>query len=510
MAINPVNTNRVTGLASGFDTDSLVTSMLSNYQARLDRQNRTTAKLQWKADALRNVNSLLKTFRESNMSVLNSSANMLSKSSYSAFNVTMLSTTKAVSVSAGASAVEGKVTIKSVTQLAAAATLGSADVFSEPISTNTALKDLSFNNALRFDENGEISFSINDVDFTFTEDTKLSDMMSQINASSAGVKMSYSSLKDGFTLTSKTVGSASEIKIVNTSGNAFSEEDNAFGIAAQTMNGKDAMLNIDGYDVVRSGNTFTIDGITYTLNDVYTPAEEEDGISFTVSRNVEEVVDKISKFVDSYNELIGKLQGMLSESVFRSYTPLTDEQRDAMSDTDIAQWEEKAKSGLLRNDASIRSLIDTIRSALYTAVEGTGLKLSDIGLTTGAYSDGAKITLDKAKLRTALENNPDAVANLFTQTSSSEDAGVKFKESGLIVRISNAMLNYTSQATSTTLSLLQTQISDSEEAADTLEDKMYSKSEALYRKFSAMESALAKLNSQSSWLSSLFSSNKSS
>lgn len=510
MAINPVNTNRLSGLASGLDTDSLVTSMLSTYQSRLDKQNRTTAKLQWKADALRSVNSLLKTFRESNMSVLNSSSNMLSKSSYSAFSVTMLTTTKAVSVSAGASAVEGKVTINSVTQLAAAAMLGSTDVFSGQISTSTALKDLSFNKALKFDENGEISFSINDVDFTFSQDTKLSDMMSQINASSAGVKMSYSSLKDGFTLTSKSIGSASGIKIVNTSGNAFSEEGSSFGIAAQTINGKDAMLNIDGFDVVRPGNTFTIDGITYTLNDVYTPGEAEGGISFTVTRNVEEVVDKISKFVDSYNELIGKLQSMLGESVYRSYTPLTDAQKEAMSDTDIAQWEEKAKSGLLRNDASLSSLINTIRSALYTAVEGTGLKLSDIGLTTGAYTDGGKITLDKAKLRTALENNPDAVANLFTQASSSAGAGDKFKESGLIVRISNAMLNYTSQATNTTLSLLQTQISDSEEAADTLEEKMYDKSEALYKRFSAMESALAKLNSQSSWLSTLFSSSQSS
>ncbi len=516
MAINPVNTNRVTGLASGLETDTIVKSMLASYQSRLDKQNQSTTKMQWKADALRSVNSLIKTFRESNMSVLNASNNMLSASSYSAFDVTMLTTTSAVTIKAGSAALEGKMTINSITQLAEAASLDSTDVFSAEINRNAALKDLSFKTPLNFDANGEIKFSINGASFTFSQDTTLNDMMSEINASDAGVKISYSSLKDGFNIISKTTGSASKIEIKNTSGNLFSYQDGegntvagAIGIAEQTKPGKDAMLKIDGIDVVKSSNTFTIDGITYTLNDQYIPAGADDkGISFTVKKNVDTIVDRISKFVDSYNELVGKLQNLVGESVYRAYAPLTDEQKDSMKEADINKWEEKAKSGLLHNDSGIQQLLTNVRKALYTTVEGTGMKLSDIGLTTGAYADGAKITLNKDKLRTALETNPDAVTSLFTKTSKSTDASVKFNESGFMARISDTLLNYTSRATDVSLKSLDKNISDAKDAVETLEEKMYTKSEALYKKFSAMEAALAKLNSQSNWMASMFSSGK--
>jgi flagellar hook-associated protein 2 len=77
MAINPVTTNRVTGMASGLDIDEIVKNMMQVDQSRLDRQNRTTTKLQWKADALREVNSLIKAFREANLSVLSPDTNMM-------------------------------------------------------------------------------------------------------------------------------------------------------------------------------------------------------------------------------------------------------------------------------------------------------------------------------------------------------------------------------------------------------------------------------------------------
>ena len=503
MAINPVTTNRVTGLASGLDIDTLVKNMLQVDQARLDKQNQTTTKLQWKADALREVNSLISVFRQNNLLGLNGTTGMLYPASYTSFDVTMLTDTNAVTVSAGSSAIEGKVIINEITKLAEAAKLTSEDVFSGNISIDTALKDLAFKTELTFDENKEIKFSINGKDFTFSEDTLLNDMMSQINASGAGVKMSYSSLSKGFTITAKTMGSASKIEIDNISGNAFSETNSAFGIAEQLKTGEDAELKINGYNVVRSSNTFTIDGITYTLKN---EAPNTQPISFTVNKNLDATIDKISAFVDSYNELIGKLQDMIGEKVYRDYHPLTDAQKDEMSEADIEKWEKNAKSGLVRNDSGISGLLTVVRSALYTKVGDTGMSLSDIGLTTGAYADGAKITLNKDKLRKALENNPDAVTSLFTQTSSAEDSSVKFKESGLMVRISNAMLDYSKKATDVSLSSLEDQISDSKDRVDIFEYKIAEREEALYIKFSRMEAALASLNSQSSWLSSMFSS----
>ena len=141
-----------------------------------------------------------------------------------------------------------------------------------------------------------------------------------------------------------------------------------------------------------------------------------------------------------------------------------------MKDKEIELWEEKATSGLLRNDAAISSLLSSLRSAFYTVVESAGISAAEIGLTTGSYGDGGKITVDKDKLRKALESNPDQVTNLFVATSKSDDKAQANKESGLIVRISNALLNYSSSVTTTPWSALK-RISDSKESEETLLDR---------------------------------------
>ena len=493
---------RLSGLSSGIDTDAVVKAMLTTEQTRVDKQKQTTTKLEWKANALREINTLIKNFRSSYLSVLNPSSNMLSASAYNIYTTTLLTPTSAVSISAGSSAVAGKVTINSITQLAASAKVSSTDVFTgESLNTGTRLEDLELATPLLFDSDGNISFSINGKDFTFSKDTTLSEMMNTINSSEAGVKMTYSSLTKGFAITAKATGSSSRVEIQNISGNAFAEEDAAFGIAAQEpVYGQDAILTIEGRQVVKSSNTFTIDGITYTLND-----ESSAPISFNVQRDVESAVNKITSFIDAYNSLITTLQNKLEEKVYRDYLPLTDVQKESMKDKEIELWEEKAKSGLIRNDAAISSLLSSLRGAFYTAVESAGVSAAEIGLTTGSYGDGGKITVDKDKLRKALENNPDMVTNLFTAISKSEDKAQANRESGLIVRISNALLNYTSSVTDNTLASLEKRISDSKDAEDTLLDRLAVRQEALYARFTAMESALASLSSQSSWLTSLLS-----
>ncbi len=497
-----VSSLRLSGMSSGIDTESVVKSMLLTMQAKVDKQNQMTTKLEWKADALREINALIKSFRESNMSVLNSGSNMLSSSAYNAFSVSMLTSTSAVSVSAGSSANTGQMTINSITQLAASAVMtGAANAFNGgSMNTSTKLADLELTNALEF-EDGEISFAINGKTFTFTEDDTLAGMMSTINSSDAGVKMSYSSLTKGFSITSKATGSSSKVEIENLTGNAFAATDAAFGIAEGLDMGDDAMLKINNIDVVKSSNTFTIDGISYTLN-----TQSGSEISFNVAQDVSSSVNKIKSFINSYNDLISKLENKIQEKTYRAYTPLTDEQRNAMEDSEIELWEGKAKSGLLRSDNAISSLLSSMRSAFYTAVEGTGLSAAEIGLTTGLYTDGGKITVDENKLRTALQNNPDAVTNIFTAKSTSTDSKTAFAQSGLVVRMSDALLKYTSSATSNSLASLEKQISDSEDMESSLIVKLSTKEEALYKRFAAMETALSSLNSQSSWLSSLFTS----
>ncbi len=514
MAVNGVNSStlRLMGLSSGLDTDSIVKSLLEIDQLKVDKQSKLVTKLQWQGDAYREVNVQLKNFRDKYMNTL-SPDNMFSAFSYKAFTASLTTDTKAVKISAGSTAMAGSHTINSIDRLASAATVSSS-VRLEGVTVNTKLSELA---GIEFDvqtipgevgEDGEpgedvtvrtLSFSVNGQEFTFNADATLSSVISAVNGNAkAGVTMNYSSLKRGFTFSSNSTGDASAITLQNNTGNLFGTG-GVLGIAEGTVNGKDALLTIDNEQVQRSSNNFTIDGVTYSLK-----AESKNvAIDFTVERDTEAVVNKVASFIDAYNELITSLQNKLQEKVYSTYEPLTDTERDSLSEKQIEQWEEKAKSGLLRNDSKLTGLLSTLRGAFYSAVEGAGASAYEIGLTTGEYGDGGKIVLDKDKLRSAIEQNPEQVSRIFAAVSSSTDPAEKNRQSGLVTRMFSTMNSYSNYVTKETLDLNGMQLSNAKSKLSNLEEWLSDNEEKYYKRFTAMETSLTKLNSQTSWISSL-------
>ncbi|MGI6192248.1 MAG: flagellar filament capping protein FliD [Christensenellales bacterium] len=500
MALTINNSNKITGLASGLETDTIIEGLMKQYQLKVDKQAQKTIKLEWTADAYREINNLIKNFRSEYLSVL-SSNNMMTTSAYSNFTVSMLTTNGAVSVSASSSAVAGEYTIQSIDQLATAAAVESREVFvGAKYDSETKLSELQLENMLQFEEveneDGEIekvlSFSINGKTFTFNEDTTIGEMMRKVNSSGAGVTMRFSSLKKGFSLTTDKTGSDSQINIVNLKGNAFSTADSAFGIAEGLYTGQDAICTIEGMTVTQSTNSFTFDGITYNLT-----AESDTPIKFRVDQDYEKTADNIVKFIDAYNELIDKLQGKLSEKVYRNYAPLTDAQKKEMKEDEIKKWEEYAKSGTLHNDPYIRTLLTELRSAFLSKPEGVNKSLYDIGISTKSWSEGAKIKVDRDKLITALKEDPESVKQLFASTDTEGGPG-------LMVRVSNSLLNYTKNTTDIALDSLDDRITKAKEVSKSLTAKMEQKEKDLWRKYSEMESALARLNGIYGWISTLF------
>lgn len=492
---------RLNGLSSGLDTEAIVKSLLEIDQLKVDKQFKLAEKLEWKGDAYREINLKLKTFREKYMSVLSPSTNMYSSAAYNAFAVTMNTQTSAVGITAGSNAYVGSLSISNIklATSAQAASSGKMNV-ADGTNINSTLKD-AFGEEM-FDETTEkISFTINGTEFEFSKETTIGQMVNQINASDAKVNISYSSLKKGFTITSKSTGAESKVSIVNKTGKAFAadEADAAFKIAECDKTGTNATAIIDGEPVERSSNTFTIDGITYALKE----NTGDTKINFSVARDTDAVYKRIVDFVDSYNTLIADLQAKLDETVYSDYEPLTDTEREGLSETQVTQWETKAKSGLLRNDNGIRMLLQDLRSAFYSAVEGAGKSAAAIGLETGAYSTTGKIIINETKLKEALANNPDQVASIFSKVSSATDSSTKYKESGLVVRLSNSLNSYMSNSTSITLETNAKQVTNANNRLDQLEDWLANNEKKYYARFTAMETALAKLNSQTGWISSL-------
>ena len=163
--------------------------------------------------------------------------------------------------------------------------------------------------------------------------------------------MKYSRLTDTFTITADDGGADSKLTIKNISGNAFGES-SAFGISeGTTKNGQNAKVTISdgtttsGVTQEKDSNAFTIDGLTYQLNDT-----TSSDISFQVERDYSTTVDAIQKFVDSLNTVITTITGYTTgKDNSADYPPLTESQKDDMTDDEIEKWETTAKTGILRH-----------------------------------------------------------------------------------------------------------------------------------------------------------------
>jgi flagellar hook-associated protein 2 len=293
-----------------------------------------------------------------------------------------------------------------------------------------------------FGEEEPISFSINDVSFEFDANIAIADIMKVVNRSEAGVVMSYNSLTDKIAINGTTTGASSSIKIENTTGQFFGTQSITNIETGTIRNGTDAKATINGLEVTRNTNVFSIDNVTYALKGLTT-----EPITYTISSDVESIMSKITHFVSDFNQLYGNLQEMTSEKVELDYKPLTDKQKEEMSESQIEKWEEKAKSGLLRNDNILTNIMNQMRNAFWDPVEGTGLTFNQIGIKTSNNYNKFELVIDETKLRTAIQQDAQEVMNLFHQTNgtsynpsaSGQAKSTRYQQSGLSTRISDIL-----------------------------------------------------------------------
>ncbi len=378
---------------------------------------------------------------------------------------------------------------------------------------------------------GEVKFSINGVDFSYDfsgadKDKTIKDIVSDISNKS-NVDIGYSELTKSFTMTSKTEGAEQTLNVSDTSGNFIST---LFGSLYTVQNGKDAVVTITepgqstGVQVTKSTNNFTIDGVNYQLNsDTATGTD----IKFSLNGNSDEVVDNIKNFVDKYNSMITAFNTKLNEKREYDYQPLTDDQKEDMKDDDITAWEEKAKQGLLKNDFELSDFLTQLRQAIYTPVEGVGLSMSDIGITTSSdWTQNGTLVIDEDKLKSAIQNDPEKVSELLTkQTSTSnkyyspdltaDQRSARYADEGVFQRVNDIFQDYTrtlrdsggrkgifleqagiSGDTSDTTNSLSQQIKEKDDQITELTDKLSDKENAYYDQYTKMEQAIANLQAQ--------------
>jgi flagellar hook-associated protein 2 len=624
---------RITGMATGMDTEATIKQMMKPYNMKVDKMKQDRQVVAWRQELYRDILSDTSTIKSTYFDVLKPDTNMLSKNNYAGFDVTAASVVSGesagVSATGSLGAVAGSYKVDVVNLATAAKVDGTAISESDNsfdvtkwqgktilfdiggiqesiiIGDNVAVTDkaslianinlkiaektklagninvsggsgagIKFNaltndtvkvvstdvtnemdnligkviNPNRYStklsdlgilDGGTLTFNYKDSNglsktsdpITVSKDATISQLIDSINQSTSGsVKLNYSELTGKFTLGSLQTGSSALLNVTNGGTDVLTKLNLKVGGTVTITPGIDAKVTITppgigsaATTVEKPGNTFSIDGVNYILT--------KPGINnVTVTGNSQKTYDKIKGFIDKYNELVDKVGKKTDEKKQYKYVPLTEEQKKDMKEDEIKQWEIKAKEGLLKSDSSLESMLTSMRGAFFEGVDGAGIFLSEIGLSTSSdTSQRGKIIIDESKLKNAIETRGEQVASLFTKTSTthssynadytSGERKLRSKEEGIFQRLNDILQDYTRTSRNNNgkkgillekagikgdstefKSLLSEDIIKKDAKINEMIKSLAVRENSFYLKFSKLETSMNKLNSQSSWL----------
>lgn len=299
--------------------------------------------------------------------------------------------------------------------------------------------------------------------------------------------------------------------MVETVNSAHDLSSNAqYNTKAKKVEGEDAEIWLNGVQYTGSSSTFTINNLT--IEALATTGNDE--ISITTSTDTQGIYDKVKDFLTEYNNIINEMTKLYNASSSKGYEPLTDDEKDSMSDKEIEKWETKIKDSLLRNDSTLNGVMSAMTSAMSQAVEIDGKKysLSSFGIHTLGYlnaadneqnayhidgdEDDTNTSGNADKLMKAISEDPDTIMQFMQKVATNlyTAIGDKMKATSL----SSSFTIYNDKQ-------MTTQYSDYTKLIKEWETKISDKEDYYYKKFSSMESALTKLNSTQSSLSGYFS-----
>lgn len=281
------------------------------------------------------------------------------------------------------------------------------------------------------------------------------------------------------------------------------------GTGAVRIQGQDAIVELNGATFTSASNNFQINGLTITANQL-TGADEE--ISITTNTDTQGIYDMIKGFFTEYNTLIKEMDSLYNADSAKGYEPLTDDEKEAMTDKEIEKWEEKIKKALLRRDDTLQSVSDSIKNAFQKSYEINGKKysLSSFGIKTGGYftsgdneksifhidgdSKDSTSSGNTDKLMAAIASDPDTVCEFFNKLADGVYAELSNKMKG--TTLSSAYTVYNDKS-------MKNEYNEYTKTIKSWEEKIESYEEKYRKQFTAMEKALATLNSNSSSLTGL-------
>ncbi|WP_226643268.1 flagellar hook-associated protein 2 [Mesobacillus subterraneus] len=509
---------RIGGLASGMDIDQIVGDLMKAQRIPINKLGQKKQILEWQRDDYRSMNKLLNDLDRFMFD------GIMRLSSFTQKTVTSSDESKVTVKNQNAVSNQGS-TIE-VHELASAAKMVGASSIVKPTATfdpSGKLADQRANLSSDFTQtdifikaiNADGTMPVDPVQINFDPATdSLNSVIEKINNSQAGVVAFFDSVTGKMSITAKNTGNNASGPEIELSGDFLTgsmnlDSNNDLAVpSSRGRSGTDADFTINGLRTTRSSNTFNINGFEYNLKGITTGE-----VRISSSTNIDAIFNSVKGFVDKYNETIGAINKELTEERYRKYQPLSDEEKEGMSEKQIELWEEKARSGILRNDSILSSAMNQMRLDFYSrvGVDGDSIKdnfdqLNDIGITTGNYRDKGKLVIDETKLKEALSKDPNAVYQLFNND------GTSYEAKGLAQRLRDTIKTTVEKIEKRAGNALRTNaqftigknLISVDKQIESFEDKLIKIEDRYWRQFTAMEKAIMRSNDQAMYLMQQF------
>lgn len=499
---------RVTGLASGLDTESIIAELVSANSYKVSSLQKEQTALSWKQEAWKTLNNKVYSFYTDTLSDLRFLA------AYSTKKTTVSDSTYA-SVTA-ASTASNSVQYMSVEKLAKSGYLtgGLIGGGMGDFTKNSTLSEIDSSLA---GGSGTLKLSIGGgeaVDINITGETTMEDIVNQIKET--GLNANFDEANQRLFISSAKTGEAFDFTIEAGEGiganvmSALKIDTTDASSGANKIEGQDAQITLNGAVFTSSTNTFTVNDLTITA------LQESDGkeVSLTTDVDSDGMYNTIKNFVTKYNELMTEMSTLLSADSAAGYKPLTSEEKSAMTESEIDEWEKKIKDALFRKDDTLSTVVSSMSQVMSESVsmkDGSIKYLFDFGIGTGSYfntddktRNNFHIDGDKEdsttknnddKLMVAIKDDPNAVSSFFQNLTKNLYNKITDLMSGT-KEYSSAYTLYNDKQMKTEYTDYTTRIAEAEK-------KLNEKMDKYYAKFSAMETAMAQLQSKQSSISGL-------
>ena len=280
---------------------------------------------------------------------------------------------------------------------------------------------------------------------------------------------------------------------------------------AVKISGENAKITVDGVDYTSSSDNFTVNGMSITALE-----QTDKEVTVSTKTDTDGVYDMIKDFIKAYSDLMNEMDSLYNAESSKGYEPLLSEEKDALSDNEIEEWEKKIKDSLLRRDSTLSDVSSALRMDMMMTMNigGKTYSLADFGIETQSYfkakdneRNAYHILGDKddplswepesgkPDLKSMISSDPDAVMDFFTKLTNNLHDTIADKMTA--TKMSSALTVYNDKK-------MKEDYDDYTKKIKAQEEKLNAYIDKWYAKFSAMETALSKLESKNNSLSSLF------